>query len=162
MLAMSLILAALATRVWNSWLNSKPRNSARFSAANIAACWRLLKFCCSNRAKVEASDCAIGSAASIAAWIAACPAIDEADRPRAAIIAAAPRIAPAAQAGVAPPSKSSINPVSCPCTVASLDGAPVAASKLVSFLTRSISTVEPSIISPFSILRGAGALTVCA
>ena len=35
-LAMSLILAALVTRVWKSCVNSRFRNSARFSAANSA------------------------------------------------------------------------------------------------------------------------------
>ena len=53
-----------------------------------------------------------GAPRPIAACIAACPAIDDALNPREAIIAAALRIAPAAQAGGDLPSKSAINPVS--------------------------------------------------
>ena len=50
----------------------------------------------------------MGSADSIVACIIACPAILLAPSPRAAIAAVAALMAPAAHAGVAPPSKSSI------------------------------------------------------
>ena len=57
---------------------------------------------------MDASICAIGSAASIPACTIAIPAILEADNPRAAIAADALRIAPAAHEGVLPPWKSCI------------------------------------------------------
>ena len=56
----------------------------------------------------------MGNADSIAACTIACPAIEDAPKPRAAIAALAALIAPAAHAGVAPPSKSSINSSSWP------------------------------------------------
>ena len=86
----------------------------------------------------------------------------EAPKPREAIKAEAALIAPAAHGGGLPPSNCSIKPVSWPCTVASVEGAPVAASKLISFLALSMSTVEPLISSPASIVRASGACTVCA
>ena len=57
---------------------------------------------------LDASICAMGSAASIPACTIAIPAMLEADSPRAAIAAAALRIAPAAHEGGSPPWKSCI------------------------------------------------------
>ena len=68
-------------------------------------------------------------------------------------------MAPAAHVGGLPPSKSVISCVNCPCTVASVDGTPVAAAKLVSALTVAISTAEPEIASPVCNVRVVGAWT---
>ena len=97
-------------------------------AASIARCCLLLRFCASNCATVCASCKAIGKALSIAACTIACPAIELAANPRCAIIAVAWRIAPDAQGGGVSPSNCVIKLVSCPCTVAAEEGAPVAAS----------------------------------
>ena len=78
----------------------------------MALCCLLLRFCPSNCACVCASAIAIGKADSIAACTSACPAIDEAPKPRLAICAVTFLIAPAAHAGVFPPSNCCINPSS--------------------------------------------------
>ena len=93
----------------------------------MALSWRLLRFFISNPATVCASALAIGSADSIAACTRACPAMLLAPRPRAAICAVALRKAPAAHAGVLPPSKSAISVSSWPFTVALSLGVAVAA-----------------------------------
>ena len=127
MLAISLTLLAFITLDWNAWSNSMPINVALCSAASIARCCLLLRFCASKFAITLASACAIGNADSIAACTIACPAILEAPKPLAAISAEAFLNAPAAHAGVLPPSKACIKPSSWPCIVASLVGVASAA-----------------------------------
>ena len=86
----------------------------------------------------------------------------EAASPRAANIAVALRIEPAAHAGVLPPSNCCMRPSSWPCTVAFAEGVAVAAWICSVNSAAFWALAEPEISSPASISRAAGASTIVA
>ena len=150
-LAISPILEAFCTLDWKAWSNSCPINVARCCAESIARCCLLDKFCVSNCPYIWASACAIGSADSNAPWTIAWPAILEAPKPLAAICACIPRSAPAAHAGGLFASKLAVNPASCPCTVACVEGVAVAASICSAKVEAAWALAAPVINSPVCI-----------